>query len=121
MSMGAYQKWRPKFEAVMDPRMYSIGWLDGQVWSGRAWFWGNNKAGIVAELRHYPTGNFDIHGLVAAGDVVTVRDVLIPEAEAWAKSIGALGAIIESREGWLRVLKRSGYHPWQVSCRKEFA
>jgi len=117
----AYHKWRSQFEKVMDPRMYNIGWLDGQVWSGRAWFWGDDKAGIVAELRSYPTGNFDIHGLVAAGDVATIRDKLIPMAEAWAKSIGALGAIIESREGWLRVLKRSGYEPWQASCRKEFA
>lgn len=118
---AAYHKWRPEFESVMDSRMYTIGWLDGQVWSGRAWFWGNDKAGIVAELRHYPTGNFDIHGLVAAGDVGVIRDLLIPQAEAWAKSIGAIGAVIESREGWGKVMRGSGYAPFQMSIRKDLA
>jgi hypothetical protein len=117
--MTAYHKWRPEFEAVMDPRMYTIGWLDAQLWSSHAWFWGNDKAGIVGELKSYPTGAFDIHGLVAAGNVSAIRDDLIPQAEAWARSIGALGAIIESRAGWLKVLKRSGYEPFQASCRKE--
>lgn len=116
---AAYHKWRADFEAVMDPRMYTISWLDGQLWAGRAWFWGNDKAGIVAELRQYPTGAFDIHGLVAAGDVATIRDELIPQAERWAASIGALGAIIESRPAWAKVLKGHGYEPWQTSVRKE--
>lgn len=119
-SVAAYHKWRPEFERVMDSRMYTILWLDAQVWSGRAWFWGDAKAGIVAELRHYPTGAFDIHGLVAAGDVAVIRDALIPQAEAWARSIGALGAIIESREGWAKVLRKSGYEPFQSAVRKEF-
>jgi hypothetical protein len=121
MSMAAYQKWRPDFEAVMDDRLYTIGWLDAQVWSGQAWFWGNDKAGIVAELRHYPTGAFDLHGLVAAGDVGTIRDNLIPQAEAWARSIGAIGAIIESRPAWAKLLAGSGYEPHQTSLRKELA
>jgi len=119
-SVAAYHKWRGEFEKIMDSRMYNILWLDAQVWSGRAWFWGDSKAGIVAELRHYPTGAFDIHGLVAAGDVAEIRDVLIPQAEAWARSIGALGAIIESREGWAKVLRKSGYEPFQAAVRKEF-
>lgn len=119
--LAAYQKWRAAFESVMDPRMYTLGWLDGQVFSGRAWFWGNDKAGIVAELRHYPTGNFDIHGLVAAGCMAEIRDVLIPQAEAWAKANGAIGAIIESRDAWAKLLKSYGYEPYQTAVRKEFA
>lgn len=119
--LAAYHKWRPEFEKVMDPRMYTIGWLDGQVWSGRAQFWGDNRAGIVAELRFYPTGAFDVHGLVAAGDVQTIKNILIPAAEHWAKSLGAIGAVIESRPAWARLLKQSGYEPHQVSVRKDLA
>jgi len=118
--LAAYQKWRPEFGSVMDPRMYSLGWLDAQVFSGRAWFWGNDKAGIVAELRHYPTGAFDIHGLVAAGDAATIRDELIPQAEGFARSIGAIGAIIESRPAWAKLLKPRGYEPHQLAVRKDF-
>jgi hypothetical protein len=101
--------------------MYRIGWLDGQVWSGRAQFWGDERAGIVAELRFYPTNAFDIHGLVAAGDVQVIRDELIPAAEAWAKSVGAIGAVIESRPAWAKILKERGYEPHQVSVRKDLA
>jgi hypothetical protein len=121
MSMAAYQKWRPDFEAVMDPRLYTIDWLDRQLMEGRCIFLGNARAGIVAELKHYPTGAFDIHGLVAAGDVGVIRDVLIPQAEAWARSIGAAGAIIESRPAWAKVLQGNGYEPHQLSIRKELA
>jgi hypothetical protein len=118
-SLAAYQKWRPEFEKALDDRLYTIGWLDCQVWSGRAWFWGNDKAGIVAELRRYPTGAADIHGLIAAGDPGEIAHGLIPQAEAWAKSIGCLGAIIESRPAWAKILKSAGYEPHQLAVRKE--
>jgi hypothetical protein len=118
---AAYQKWRPDFAGVMDPARYSIGWLDGLIMSGQAWFWGSDKAGIVAELRHYPTGAVDIHGLVAAGDIGEIADVLIPQAEAWAKSIGCIGAVIESRPAWVKLLSGSGYEPHQTSVRKDLS
>jgi len=47
--------------------------------------------------------------------------LLIPQAEAWARSIGALGAVIESRPAWAKALKGSGYAPFQTSIRKELA
>ena len=117
--MTAYHKWRPEFERALDPALYTISWLDAQLWSGRAWFWGNGVAGIVAELRHYPTGAIDIHGLIAAGDPDEISSVLIPQAEAWARSIGCVGAIIESRPAWARILKSRGYEPHQLAVRKE--
>jgi hypothetical protein len=118
-NLAAYHLWRPAFEKVMDQRLYTLGWLDSQVWSGRAWFWGNERAGIVTELRHYPTGAIDIHGLIAAGDMAEIRDVLIPLAEEFARTIGCVGAIIESRDGWAKALKKNGYEPFQTAIRKE--
>lgn len=116
-----YRKWRPAFTEVMDLRLYTPEWLDGQIANGKALFWCTDKAAIVAETRRYPTGACDVHGLIAAGDLDDIRDVLIPAAEEWGRSIGCVGAIVESRTGWAKALKKQGYEPHQLALRKEFA
>jgi hypothetical protein len=78
---------------------------------------GRAPAAIVTELRDYP-GCRAIHGLAAAGDLGEIADVLIPAAEAWGKKQGCAFAIIESRPGWARQLRGSGYETHQVSVRK---
>jgi hypothetical protein len=114
-----YQKWRPSFASVIDPRYYSLAWLDGEVWSGRARFWGNDRAGLICELKTYPTGTCDVHALVAAGDFEEIADTLRPKAEDWGREHGAIGALIESRPAWGRALKTEGYEPHQLTVRKE--
>jgi hypothetical protein len=71
------------------------------------------------ELRHYPTGAYDGHVLIAAGDPAAVVNVLRPRAEQWLRDIGAMGALVESRPGWARLLKSDGYLPFQVCLRKD--
>jgi hypothetical protein len=114
----AYAKWRSDFESVMDPALYTINWLDREVWSGRAMFDCTEKSAIVTEWRHYPTGAFDLHGLVAAGDLKDISDTLIPRAVERARLLGASGAIVESREGWAKVLREQGFEPYQTAVRK---
>lgn len=116
----AYSDWREAFGAVLDARLHTIEWLDGQVQSGRALLWEADDAAMLAEVRFYPTGAKVIHGLVAAGSLDTIVGKLIPEAEEWAKAAGCIGAVIESREGWGRVLKGAGYRPYQIAVRKDF-
>jgi hypothetical protein len=117
-SLIAYLDWRHEFEKALDPRFYTIGYLDGLVWSGRAFFFDNTSAAAVAELKVYPTGLCDIHGLVAAGELAGIVD-LIEKIEVWAKARGCSGAIIESRPGWQKVLKSKRYDPHQIAVRKE--
>lgn len=117
---AAYRRWRPAFAAAMDARLYTPEWLDARLASGEAWLWHDDAAAIMAELRHYPTGARDLHGLIAAGDAARIRDVLIPRAEAWARARGCVGAIIESRPGWARIMAGSGYAPHQLTLRKQF-
>lgn len=104
----------------MDPAFHTIAWLDRQIAMGSATFFCADDAAIVTEFREYPTGAKDIHGLIAAGNLATITGVLIPEAEAFARSQGAIGAIIESREGWSKALRDSGYAPYQTAVRKAF-
>src|SRR5688572_15985703 len=113
-----YARMRPLFERALDPRLYTIEHLDGLLFSGRAQAWFGEAAAIVTEVRTYPTGVRVIHGLVAAGDLEQIVEVLIPKAEAWARSIGCVLAIIESRPGWARALRARGYAPHQVAVRK---
>jgi hypothetical protein len=118
---AGYLEWKPAFFEAIDTRMYSPEWLDGMVQSGRAQVWRSANACALTELQFYPTGVADLHGLVAAGDIEEVRDILVPQAEAWGRMMGCIGFTIESRPGWAKLLQSQGFEPHQLAVRKEFA
>jgi hypothetical protein len=115
----SYLEWRPAFATAMDARLHTPEWLDARILAGRARFWRSEHAAAVTEIRTYPTGAYDVHGLVAAGDVSEIRDRIAPQVEAWARSIGALGIVLESRPGWARALRGRGFVPHQLAVRKD--
>ena len=114
--LTAYLHHRDAFAELLDPRRYTIDWLDRQVAKGAFKVWGNDGAAIVTEIKHYPTGAMDIHGMCAAGALWAIRE-LVADAEAWAKANGCIGAEIASRPAWARVLE--GYAVHQVTIRKD--
>lgn len=111
-----YLAHRDKIIPVLDPDLYPIEWLDAQVYVGNARVFAHSGAIILTEFKVYPTGFREIHGLVAAGDLETIRDVLIPQAEAFGKAHGCGLASIASRHGWAKVLP--DYSVYQVTLRK---
>ena len=115
---SGYLRFRSDFAEVIDPRLYTIEWLDEEVLAGAALLWVGRNAAIIARIKHYPTGAYDIEGLIAAGDLEEIAGELIPAAEDWGRAQGCVGAIIQSREGWARVLKGAGYSVHQVALRK---
>lgn len=119
MNWSDYYLWRHDFGEVLDRRYYSLKWLDDMVLSGRVKLFTSDHAAILAEIKEYPTGARDVHGLVAAGNLGEIVETLIPQAEEWGRAMGCLGAVIESREGWGKVLKTNGYEPFQTAIRKE--
>jgi hypothetical protein len=116
-----YLPWRTTFEKALDPRFYRIEHLDERINSNSVRIFACPEAALIVELRHYPTGRFDGHVLIAAGSPEQVVAVLRPRAEAWLRDIGAMGAIVESRAGWARLLKQHGYESHQLAVRKELA
>lgn len=116
---AGYLAFRDVFAEVMDERYHTLAWLDDQVLQGKVFFWRTDNAAIIAEIRDYPTGAKDIHGLIAAGDLSEIIEILIPTAEKWGCSQGCIAAQIESRPGWARALKDYAVH--QVIVRKELA
>lgn len=117
--MSRYARFRPRFAEALDPRLYRIEHLDALLSAGRAQIWFGEAAAIVTEVRTYPAGAGAIHGLVAAGELEEIVETLIPRAEAWARSIGCVMSIIESRPGWARALRSRGYAPHQLAVRKD--
>lgn len=79
---------------------------------------GNDRAVIVIEVKIYPVGATEVHGLVAAGDLDAILS-LIDEAEEWGRAHGVTFAGISSRPGWARTLEGRGYRVWQTHIRKE--
>ena len=118
MNWSDYQRFRDDFAAAMDPRLYTIEYLDGLVWSGRAMFLCDDKAAIVFKLKRYPAGALVVEGVIAAGELEGVK-TLIAEAEAWGRANGAAMAKIDSRSGWVRALKADGYRLHQSTLIKE--
>jgi hypothetical protein len=123
--VSAYRRWRDRFAAAMEGSgFFGISYLDHLVeGSKKAIVWPGEQAAIVTEFRHFPgpdgRGVKVLHGLVAAGDLEEIVDRLIPAAEAWGRRQGCAFALIESRQGWERALRPSGYRIHQVSIVKE--
>jgi hypothetical protein len=116
---ASYCRFRDDFGKAIDPRYYSLEWLDERLLSGRATLFHSGRAALIVELRHYPTGAMDAHALIAAGDLQEIADILLPLAERWAAEHGCISATVESRPGWAKVLGGLGYETYQVAIRKE--
>lgn len=113
-----YTMFREDFAGLLDERFYNIEWLDCQVANGAIRVLGNDKAVILFEFKRYPTGWLELQGMAAAGDLETIKYELIPAAENVAKGMGCGSAQIESRAGWVKLLK--DYEVHQITIKKVF-
>lgn len=114
----SFADFRDAFADVMDPEFYPIQYLDDAIANGWIALLEEDQSAVCVEIKYYPSGRKDVHGLVAVGDMDVIINTLIPRAEQWGRERGCTGAIIESREGWLRALKPYGYDMHQVAIRK---
>lgn len=114
----AYQDHRAEIAALLDPRCYTIEWLDCEILNGAIRVMGDDRAVIAFEVKNYPTGALELHGMVAAGELPAILG-LIEQAEEWARAQGIAFASIASRPGWARVLAGRGYAVDQVTIKKD--
>lgn len=119
MIIQDYMKFRDGFASILDERFYYIEWLDKQVISGAYKLLATEDAAILVELKSYPTGAMELHGVAATGNMHSIVSELIPRAEQYGREVGCMIASIESRPGWVRALKGDGYEVHQTCIRKE--
>lgn len=113
-----YVRFRDQFEAAMDPRFYSIFWLDDQIRYNKFRLWASEGAAIIAEIKTYPTGAREVAIFVAAGsppEIVKFTDAV----EAWGRANGAIRGDVTSHPAWGRLLKDRGYEMIQTVLKRE--
>lgn len=113
-----YLKWRPQFAEILDPDYYPLEWLDRRFLDGSAIIRFCSEAACLLEIRTYPSGRKEVHALLCVGELSAILSELVPAMEALGGSTGAISAVIESRAGWHRTLKDSGYSLYQTTIRK---
>ena len=118
---AAFERFRNGFAEAMDPRLFTIEWLDEGVRSGAILFWHTDDAAITADIRVYPTNARVLHGLYATGSLLDIIEQLIPTAEAFAREQGCRWAQIDSRQAWGRMLSGKGYGPYKTAILKDLA
>lgn len=97
--------------------MHPIEWLDARAATGDVAVMATETSCIVTEFRQFPSGAWEIHGVVAVGEAQEIARVLIPQAEKFGADMGCMFASIASRRGWAKILP--DYHEYQVELRKE--
>jgi len=115
-----YLRHRQEIADMLDERFHTIDWLDMQIESGAYRVIGCDDAVIIVGFERYPTGWLELQGVVAAGRLESIRDILIPQAEELARAMGCGSAEIESREAWVKIMAPFGYELHQTKIKKVF-
>lgn len=113
----SYADWRGRFLDAVDEELHPAWWIDHMVKTGAWRFWESDRAAILAELKTYPSGVREVHGVVAAGDLDAIK-ALIPLAEDWGWGKGATRASIASNPAWARIMRDEGYEMTQATIVK---
>lgn len=119
-AMAAYTRHRAEVAAILDERFYPLWWLEQRISAGEIDLLHNDKAIIGLEVRTYPGGARELHGLFAAGDKDAIRELIDVACEA-GRLAGCVVAAIESRPGWARELKDKGFTVEKVRIVKELS
>ena len=114
----AYYRHRDEILTMLDERFWPREWLEAQIASGGIGLLANDGAVIGFEVRTYPGGATELHGMFAAGDLPAILE-LIEQICARAAAQGLTIAAIESRSGWEKALKTRGFVRDKVRIVKE--
>jgi hypothetical protein len=113
-----YLQYRECIIQNLDPEWYPPEWLDAAIAQGAVVGFYGDKSALLCEVRQYP-GGARVGGVFhAVGVREELEDLLRPEAEAWAHSVGCSHIVLEGRLGWVRSLKSVGYEPHKASVIK---
>lgn len=113
-----YTAWRERLVSGMVAFFYTAEWLDQRLDEGSAFFFASDRAAMVVELIAFPTGVVAVKAVVAAGDTRAMIQDLGPAVLEWAAANGATAAMIESRTGWKRLMRKHGFQEFTTTLVK---
>lgn len=83
--------------------------------AGNARLWLGERSAAVTQIEEHPRLKA-LTVWLAGGDLGELKDVLLPQAEAFARAQGCRFLAVTGRQGWARTL---GYRPIHWTCAKE--
>ena len=92
--------------------------VEQMIADGYAQMWLGERSAAVTEIIQQPRQK-DLSLWLCGGDMQEICEVMLPQAEEWAKKEGCTRLLTSGRRGWDRVLKRYGYVPVAHICAKE--
>lgn len=116
--MTAFDRHRAEIASIIDERFYPMWWVEQEIAEGRIDLLHNDTSIIGIQLRIYPGGARELHGMFAAGDRKGIRE-LVKQAIALGVEAGLTCAAIESRSGWEREFRDLGFVKNRVRIVKE--
>lgn len=117
--IDAYLRHRAEIASILDERFYPLGWVEQEIAAGRIDLLHSNTAIIGIQLRTYPGGARELHGMFAAGDKAGIKE-LVKQALELGRAAGCTVAAIESRSGWEREFRDLGFAKDRVRIVKEY-
>jgi hypothetical protein len=121
MSLAA--EW-PRCSAWLDAALAHAGRTHGledvrrMIEAGEAQLWAVGGAAMVTLVEDDPRERRLLIWL-AGGGLAELAEVLLPQAERWAKAQGCRRLLVIGRAGWERALKPKGYAPLARLIAKE--
>lgn len=119
-AMAAYTRHRTEIAGILDERFFPLWWVESQISAGHIGLAHSDDALIGFEVRTYPGGARELHGMFAAGDKDAIRELVVQVCDAAAIS-GCHVAAIESRPGWAREYRNLGFQTDRVRIVKDLA
>lgn len=107
-----YAAWRGKLAEANDPAFWPIEAIDRELVEGRAAFWCDGTAALVARVMIYPGGARVLEALAGAGDMAGLIDRIEPETRKFAEKHSLTHRMIAGRDGWRRIHK--GWRHYQT-------
>lgn len=114
----AYLRHRDEIASLIDERFYPLDHIEQRIEAGTIGLLYNDTSLIGIEIKDYPGGAKELHGLFACGELSGILE-LIDRALILGCEVGCTHATISSREGWSKLLKGRGFVPHQTSIIRE--
>lgn len=96
---------------------YTVGDIAHGILTGQFQYWQAGQSALITEIVSYPRKRVLVYFLVL-GNLEECLSAQ-PQVEAFARENGCSAVLCMGRDGWLRVLPKSGWKPlWNVMAKE---